>query len=515
MSAAPESSRAELEVHNPATGELIERLPVDSREEVFAKVQRVREAQKRWARQAIEDRAAQVGRLREVLVRRADEIANTVAKENGKVRQEAFLHDIGPVLAVLEYFAHEAPRILAPKRLHLALLKHKKSYLVYQPKGVVAVISPWNFPFFIPAADTVMALIAGNGVVIKPSENTPRAGLLVKSCLDEAGIDPELVQVVLGFGETGAALIDAQPDHVVFTGSVPTGRRIGVACAERFIPCTLELGGKAPAVVLDDADLERTAHAILWGGFANAGQVCASVERVYATAATHDRLVARVAEMARGLEMGSSPGDGPKDIGAMTFPRQVEIVRRLVEDAREKGAQVLAGGTEPEGGGRYLAPTVLAGCNHDMKVMKEEIFGPVVPFMKVNDVEEAIRLANDSLLGLGAYVFGGNLDNARRVAERIEAGSVMINDVLLHAGLPEMPWGGIKQSGHGVARSDRALEDLCHARHVCEPRVQSPNLSREPHWFPYSEKSERQVLGFIKDFFGSSAPARLARWLLS
>lgn len=515
MSDAPAPTRTEIEVHSPATGDFIERLPVDSRDEVFAKVERVRAAQKRWARLAVEDRCAALGRLREVLVRHADDIANAVAKENGKVRQEAFLHDIGPVLAVLEYFVHEAPRILAPERLHLSLLKHKKSYLVYRPKGVVAVISPWNFPFFIPAADAIMALVAGNGVVIKPSENTPRSGLLVKSYLDEAGIDPELVQVVLGFGETGAALIDARPDHVVFTGSVPTGRRIGVACAERFITCTLELGGKAPAIVLDDADLERTANAILWGGFANAGQVCAGVERVYAVPGVHDRLVERVASMARELKMGCSPGGGPKDVGAMTFPRQVEIVRKLVEDAREKGAQVLTGGTEPEGGGRYLAPTVLAGCNHEMKVMKEEIFGPVVAFMKVSDEEEAVRLANDSHLGLGAYVFGGDLERARRIAERVEVGSVMINDVLLHAGLPEMPWGGIKQSGHGVARSDRALRDLCHARHICEPRVPSPNLSREPHWFPYTEKSERQVLGFIKDFFGSSAPARLARWLLS
>lgn len=506
---------AEIEVRNPATGALIETLPVHTREHVAAVVASVRAAQGRWARLPVEDRASAVGRLRDVLVRRAPEIAELVSAENGKVRQEALLHDVGPTLAVLEYFTHEAARILSPERVHLALVKHRKSYLVYQPKGVVAVISPWNFPFFLPASDTIMALIAGNGVVIKPSEVCPRSVLCLKRCLDEAGLDPELVQVVTGFGETGAALIEAEPDHVVFTGSVATGRRIGVACAERFIPCTLELGGKAPAIVLDDADLERTAHALVWGGFANAGQICASVERIYATPGIYDPLLRRIAALTRELKVGSPASSGPADIGAITFPRQIEVAKALIEDARDKGAEVLTGSGGAIDGGRFFPPTVLGGCSHEMRVMTEETFGPVLPVMKVNDANEALTRANESKLGLGAYVFSSNLEQARRLAERIEVGSVMINDVILHGGLPEMPWGGIKHSGHGVARSDRGLKELCHIRHINEPRLPGPLSKNEPHWFPYTEKSERGVLTFLRSFFGGSAPARLARWLLS
>lgn len=501
-------------VTNPATGAVLREVPIHDAAHVRAETARVRAAQKRWAELPIEARCEKIRDAAGRIVERAEEIADVITSENGKVRTEALLLDVAPTLAVMHYFADNAPAILAPQRLRLALARHKRSYLSFQPMGVIGAISPWNFPFFLPASDVAMSLIAGNGVVLKPSEVTPLSSLILKDCYDQAGIDPDLFRVVTGLGPTGAAVIDAMPDHVVFTGSVPTGRRIGIACAERMIGCTLELGGKAPAVVLDDADVDRAANAIVYGGFANAGQICASVERVYAAAPVYDRLVEQVSEKARALRVGAPAKDAVVDVGAMTFPRQKEIVERLVADARAKGARVTAGGSAPDRPGLFYNPTVIADCNHDMEVMTAEIFGPVVPFMKVESEDEAVRLANTSHLGLGAYVFTRDRERGCRVAEKLEVGSVMINDVLAHAGMPEMPWGGIKQSGLGVVRSDRGLQALCHARHVNVDRLPvSP--ARDPYWFPYSPATEAGILKFLKATYGRSTPSKLLRWFLT
>ncbi len=501
---------ATFDVDNPATGQTLRTLPCHSAEEVREAMGRARRAQRAWSAVSVEARGKRLERVAEVIARRTDEIARIVSEENGKVRGEALLHDVGPTLLVMSYFIEHAPRILARETIRLAIAKHRKSHLAYVPKGVVGVITPWNFPFFMPGSDVAMSLLAGNGVVLKPSEVTPLSSLVLKECYDEGGIDPDLFQVVTGLGETGAALIDAGPDHVVFTGSVPTGRRVGVACAERMIPYTLELGGKAPAVVLDDADLDRTAGAILWGGFANAGQVCASVERVYATAPVYDELVRRVTEGAQALKVGAPDQGGVVDIGAMTWAKQRDIVESLVADAREKGARVTTGGERVDGG-LFYRPTVIADCNHDMRVMKEEVFGPIIPFMRVQSEAEAIRLANESHLGLGAYVFTKDRDRGARVAEQLEVGSVMVNDVLTHAGSPEMPWGGIRQSGLGVVRSERGLRELCHARHVNVDRVRP--LERDPFWFPYSDKQTKVTRKFVRSLYDGAASKLIRKFL--
>ncbi len=502
-----------FDVLNPATGQSIRTLPCHTPEQVAEDVARARRAQRAWAALTVEARGKKLERVAEAIGRRTDAIARLVSEENGKVHVEALLHDVGPTLLVMNYFIEHAPRILARESIRLAIAKHRKSHLAYVPKGVVGVITPWNFPFFMPGSDVSMALLAGNAVVLKPSEITPLSALILKECYDEAGIDPDLFRVVTGLGETGAALIDAGVDHVVFTGSVPTGRRVGVACAERMIPYTLELGGKAPAVVLDDADLDRTAGAILWGGFANAGQVCASVERVYATGHVYDELVRRVTDQAAKLQVGPPNGDGVVDIGAMTWPEQRDIVEALVADAREKGGRVTTGGERvANGDGTFYRPTVIADCNHDMRVMKEEVFGPVVPFMRVQDEAEAIRLANESHLGLGAYVFTKDRERGMRVAEQLEVGSVMVNDVLTHAGSPEMPWGGIRQSGLGVVRSERGLRELCHARHVNVDRVRP--LERDPFWFPYGQRQTKLTRRFVRSIYDGAA-SRLVRKLLT
>lgn len=510
---APDGAREKttFEVRNPATEELIRELPIFDREAVQAEMARVRAASRRWAEVPLRERCAQIARVGEVITRRMDEIARTVSSENGKVLFEALLHEVGPTLLVMNYFSANAPRILADEKIELAVARHRRSYLTYRPKGVVGVITPWNFPFFMPGSDVAMSLIAGNGVLLKPSEMTPLSALILKECYDEGGVDPELFRVVTGTGSTGAAMIEAGPDHVVFTGSVPTGRRVGVSCAERMIGYTLELGGKAPAIVLEDAELERTTNAILWGGFANAGQICASVERVYAAAPIYDRLVDALTERAKGLRVGPPDSDG-SDIGAMTWARQRDVVEGLVRDARAKGARITTGGERTGERGVFYRPTVIADCTHDMDVMRAETFGPVVPLMRVSGEDEAIRLANESSLGLGAYVFTRDVERGRRLAERLEVGSVMVNDVLGHAGLPEMPWGGIKQSGLGVVRSERGLKELCNARHVNCERI--PALGRDPYWFPYSRKQTGQLRAALETIFGASIASKLLRAII-
>ncbi len=505
-STAPET----IAVTNPATGEVLREVPNHDADFVAKEMAKLRDASPTWAALPVRERCRRLIRVRNIIHARSDHIAKIISDENGKVVQEALLHDVAPTLHVLNYFIEHGPRILERERIHLAVAKYRRSYVAYRPRGVVAVITPWNFPFFMPGADVSMSLIAGNGVLLKPSEATPLSALLLKECYDEAGIDPNLFRVVTGLGPTGAAVIDSMPDHVLFTGSVNTGRRIGVACAERFISYTLELGGKAPAVVLDDADVERAAQAITWGGFANAGQICASVERVYATPGIYPKLVDRVTDHVAALRVGA-PAGNDVEVGAMTFPRQRDIVQRLVADAKDKGARITTGGEIPEDNkGLFYRPTVIADCTEDMAVMTEEIFGPVVPMMKVGDVNEAVRLANDSKLGLGAYVFTRDRERGRQLAEKLQVGSVMINDVLAHAGMAEMPWSGVKESGLGVVRSERGLRELCHAQHVNEERFAWP-LSRELYWFPYSPRTTEAVSTFVKAALGGTLGGRVFR----
>jgi succinate-semialdehyde dehydrogenase/glutarate-semialdehyde dehydrogenase len=484
---------------NPATGERLGDAPDLTADQVRAAVAAARDAQAEWARVPLRDRCDRVRAFAETLMARADDVIDLLVREAGKTRLEALGMEVVVVADLVRYFAKHAPDILAPEPIPLHLLKHRASYLHFVPRGVVAVIAPWNFPFSIPLGETMMALIAGNAVVLKPSEVTPLIALLAKELYLAAGLPPDLFQVVTGRGATGAALLDAGIDYCVFTGSVATGRKVAAACGERLVPCTLELGGKAPAVVCADADVERAAAAIAWGGFANSGQVCASVERVYAVADVHDQLVERLVATARALRQGDASRGAEVDIGAMSWDRQVEHVSRLVDDAVAAGAVAATGGRRPDGPGQFYPPTVLTGCRQDMAVMRQEIFGPVVPVMRVADEDEAVRLANDSHLGLLAYVFTRDRARGKRLAERIAAGTVMVNDVLATYACPETPWGGVKASGIGRTHSAVGLRDLCETRHVNHDRLALP---REVWWYPYKDATYRALLRGAKLLFG-------------
>ena len=484
----------EIECIAPATGEVIETLVTDTPEDVLSAVARARSAQPAWAALGVRERARVLQRFRRLLVERGEELAQALSLECGKPRLEAYMAEVFTLVDLVDYFCKRAEGILADKEIPLHLMVQRTSTLHYHPRGVVGIISPWNFPLVIPFGDAVMALLAGNAVVLKPSEVTPLIARTGRELLVEAGVPEDLVGLVIGRGDIGAALCRADIDKMVFTGSVATGRKVAVACAQKLIPCSLELGGKAPAVVLPDANIERTARALVYGAFVNSGQACVSVERVYAHRDIHDRLVARVVELTRKLRQGD-PQDGKVDVGAIIHAPQAEIAEAQVADATAGGATVAVGGHRLEGPGQFFEPTVLTGVRQQMKVMREETFGPLLPICSVDSVEQAIELANDTHLGLMAYVFSGSSRKGDAVARRLVAGTVMVNDVLNTYAMPETPWEGLKQSGLGRVHSDDGLRDMCQTRHLNVPWL--PALSREPWWYPYSERTYRWMRRLI------------------
>ncbi|MDB4965817.1 MAG: Aldehyde dehydrogenase [Myxococcales bacterium] len=475
---------------NPLTGAVLGELRESTAVEIRDAVSRARGAQGAWGKLSVKERCSRVARFRDAVVARAEELCDLISAETGKTPAEALSMEVMVIADLATYFIKRAPKILAPESISLHLLKNRGSYLHFQPRGVVGIISPWNFPFGIATGEVIMALLAGNGVVLKPSEVTPLIALKTKELYDASGMPTELFQVVPGRGPAGAALIDSGIDYCIFTGSTATGKKVGAACGERLIPVALELGGKAPAIVCADADLDRTAKALVWGAFANQGQVCVSVERVYAHQAVHDELVQKICAEVDKLR----PND---DTGSMTWERQTEIVEERIASAVAAGAKVRTGGKR-RGTGLAFAPTVLTECRQDMDVMRKEIFGPVMPIMKVRDEEEAMTLANDSQLGLMGYVFTADRQKGKRLAEKLETGTAMVNDCLLTFGAPETPWGGVKQSGVGVTHSAHGLRDLCQSRHVNYDRIA---LKKELWWYPYSDKVYKQTLKMMRWIF--------------
>jgi acyl-CoA reductase-like NAD-dependent aldehyde dehydrogenase len=495
-----------LAVYEPGSGKLVGEVRVSTPAQVREAAASSRAAQKAWGARSYKERGQVLFRFQQLVLDRADELADLIVRENGKTRNEALFMEVLPVADLTWYFARKAERLLRDERLPLHMFPHKKSYLRFYPRGVIGIISPWNYPFSIPAGDTVMALMAGNGVVLKPSEFTPLVAERMRALLEEAGIPRGLMQVVQGKGDVGAELIRSGVNMVVFTGSVATGRKVNVAAAEQMIPCVLELGGKDPAIVLPDADLDTTALKVAWGAFANSGQTCASVERVYVHESIAPQLTEKLVKLAQGLRQGE-PNSYDVDVGAMTTQMQVEIVKRHLEDARAKGATVLAGGevkVYPDGG-RFVQPTVLTGVTHEMALMRDETFGPMLPIMTFRTEEEAVRLANDSPYGLSAYVFTRDKAKADRIANQLLAGTVMHNDTLYTHAAPETPWGGVKASGLGRVHGKHGLRDLCEVRHVNLERFNFPAF-----WFyPYSARAYRLGRRVYGTLIGTSLSARV------
>jgi acyl-CoA reductase-like NAD-dependent aldehyde dehydrogenase len=476
-----------LESFNPATGELVGAVETIEPKEVGAVVAEVAGVQPFWAQLALEDRGRYLRRAADVLVEEVDEVAELLTREQGKPITEAYTMEVVPTIDVLHWCAENGPKILAeePIPMSQALFLTKKAKFSYEPLGVVAVIAPWNYPWSIPFDEVAMALMAGNGVVLKPASLTPLLGERIQSVFDKAGFPEGLVRTVHGGGAIGQALCEAPGIRkVFFTGSVEVGRSVGEICAKRMKGAVLELGGKDPQIVCADADLENAISGCVWGGFANSGQTCSGIERTYVVREVADRFLEGVVRRTEELTVGD-PMAWDTEIGPMVSADQFDLVSDLVDDALDRGAERLTGGPREVDGfsGRFIAPTVLGGVSDEMRLMSEEIFGPVVPIITVDTEEEALERANDSSFGLGASVWTRDRAKGERMAREIESGMVWINDHSFSHAACQCSWGGVKDSGLGRSHSKFGFYECVDVKMVSW----EPGLTRDFWWQPYDK----------------------------
>jgi succinate-semialdehyde dehydrogenase/glutarate-semialdehyde dehydrogenase len=474
-------------VVDPSDGSPFARASLLDARQVGDALERAREASPAWARTDVRERSRALQRLRGAVVDEADEIARLVQREQGKPTAEAHAAEVLPALETLKHLARHAEELLredTPESQQV-LLAHKDARVVLEPWGVVLVITPWNYPFGLPLPLVAAALVAGNSVVLKPAPSTTLTALRIGALARRAGLPEGVLSVLAVDDELAPVLVeDPRVGKIVFTGSVETGKKVMAAAARNLTPVLLELGGKDPAIVCGDADLDRAVPGIVWGAFMNTGQTCASIERVYVARELAEAFVSRVVEETLALRIG---GERPTDVGPLTLRRQREIVERHVADARARGARVLTGGETPPGPGHYYPPTVLADVDHTMTVMREETFGPVLPIMAVESLDEAIRLANETEYGLTASGWTRSRETARRLQRELQAGVVTINDGLSSFGEPTAPWGGVKHSGIGRTHGRLGLREMVRPKYVTDDRSEGPEL----WWYPYDDAYER------------------------
>jgi acyl-CoA reductase-like NAD-dependent aldehyde dehydrogenase len=489
-----------ISVENPATGAIVGEVPIRSAEEVRALAERGRAAQPAWEALGFEGRARVLRRAQKWVLDNQQKLIDTIVSETGKTHEDALLAEIGYVGSAFGFWAKNAPEYLADEKIRSAnpFVLGRKLVVRYAPVGLVGVIGPWNYPLSNSFGDCIPALAAGNAVILKPSEVTPLSSLAMEQAMRECGLPEGVYQVATGLGETGAALVD-EVDMVMFTGSTATGKKVMERAARTLTPVSLELGGKDPMIVLADADLERAANAATYYSMQNGGQTCISVERVYVEAPVYDEFVGKVTEKVKALRQGVPSGPGSVDVGAMTFPKQLDIVAGHVAAAREAGATVLTGGHGRSEGGRFYEPTVLVGVDHSMACMTEETFGPTLPIMRVNDAEEALKLANDSSYGLAASVWTKDAARGEAIARRIEAGAVCVNDAQLNYLALELPMGGWKASGLGSRHGAGGIRKYTRQQSLLVTRL-APK--RDLHMFPYRARTTGLLGRVMKLLYG-------------
>jgi acyl-CoA reductase-like NAD-dependent aldehyde dehydrogenase len=505
---APTQAGTQFAVHDPATQEIIGTLPNLGADEIAEAVARAAAAQVHWAAAPVRDRLRILSRFAGLLCDQKDSVAAVISREAGKPEAEALSTEILVVLDTVKYLQDNIPAFLRPEPVPHAnpVMKLKRGTLLREPYGVVGIISPWNYPFSLPSIQTLTALVTGNAVVLKPSEFTPYSSLELEKLLRAAGFDPDLLQVITGEGAAGAALLSANVQKIVFTGSVATGKRVAQAAAARLLPVVLELGGKDPMIVLEDADIDVASSAAVWGAFMNAGQTCLSVERCYVQEKIYPKFLEACVAKTGKLRIGSGT-DPNTDSGPMIHERQLRIVQSHVEDAIARGARLLAGGKPlAQLGANFFAPTILADVDHSMRIMREETFGPVLPVCSFKTEDEAVALANDSDYGLAACIFTDDRKRGEALARRVQAGTVMVNDVLTCFGISEAPHGGIKASGIGRTHGRFGLEEMVWPKYVDSDRM--PRM-KKLWWYGYGPVFAQQMGGFIELLFAKKIINRL------
>ncbi len=494
---------------NPATLEPVGEVSVASREICERAIAAAKAAYPPWRWLDPREKRAILKRAENILARRAAEAGRLIAAEKGSPYPESLSVEVFGALQSLNYYGHNQGRLLRPKRAghHTPLFLNKSGEFHFHPLGPTLIISPWNFPFLIPFCDTLSALTAGNTVVLRPSTSTPLAALAIGEIFLEAGLPPGVLNVVVcRVPEAEAMIVHPDVQSVMFTGSVGIGKRVVELCSRNLTNVTLELGGKDPMIVREDADLEKAARGAVWTAFMNCGQSCGSIERVYVARPVAETFTARVVELARGVRVGD-PLEPGIDMGPMATAGQLKVVEEHIADARAKGAGVPAGGSRVAGRpGYFIEPTVLTGVDHSMLCMTEETFGPTLPIMAFDTDEEALRLANDSIYGLTASVWTRDRRRAAWYAERLEAGSVTVNDHMYSFVEPRAIWGGIKQTGMGRSHGPYGLLEHVDIKYVGTDFFRK---KAQTWWFPYDRDLEGIMEKAIAAFHGAGLVARL------
>lgn len=496
---------------NAITGEMMNQSLLHTRDDLATAMASARRAAAIWRETPIKERRKALLPVRRYLMKNLDELAKTIARDTGKTRVDAMATEVLTATLALGYYSRKAPAFLKPKRLFPGTLPlaNKWSTIHRTPFGVVGIISPWNYPFSIPFSEVIMALLAGNAVILKTASETQATGLALARCLEEANLPEGLFTFINMPGrEAGDAFLEAGVDKLFFTGSVPIGKKLMAKAAETLTPVSLELGGNDAMIVCEDADLDRAAAGAVWAGLQHAGQSCGAVERIYVHDAVYDAFLEKLKTRVETLRVGYDTNHNT-DVGGITTSRQLDTVRRHVDDALERGATLYAQANSPRDTleGNFYPPTVLTDVNHTMQVMKEETFGPLLGVMRVLSMDEAVKLANDSNLGLTGSIWTQNIKEGKSLARRIEAGAITINDHLISHGQPETPWGGFKESGIGRTHGALGFDEMT------EPQLVVSDIfwfaKRNLWWHPFSEKVYKALKGVAQMLYGPGPLKRI------
>jgi acyl-CoA reductase-like NAD-dependent aldehyde dehydrogenase len=486
---------------DPATGKIWTSFARTSPLLVPQLLAKARAAQAEWAKLPIRQRCARIAILKNKIFDARDALADAVVRESGKPRVEAKFADVFVSLDTAEYFAKYGPSLLKPEKVphHSTAAKLKSGELLYEPLGVLAIISSWNYPLAIPMSQMIAAVAAGNAVLCKTSDFTPECGELIGKLFRDAGFPEGLVTILQGSGDVGQALIDAHPDKVFFTGSVFTGRHVAEACARELIPSVLELGGKDAMLVLSNADMNVATSAAVWGSYTNCGQVCLSMERVFVESAVSEEFLRGCVEKTQKLRLG--PGSDPQtDVGPLIRPQHVQRMSELLADAVQRGAKVLCGGRpRPDLGPNFFEPTVLSGVDASMQLFRDETFGPILAVQVVKDAQEAVRLANDTEFALAASVWTRDTARGKHLAKQLRVGTVMVNDALCGFAIAEAPHGGTGVSGWGRTHGTAGLLEMVHLKYLDVDRL--PGMEK-PWWYRYGAELEQAADAFLRFEFG-------------